>query len=89
MSNVTIGALSIALGTAAALTGIGVVALGMAGRRPTWWRDARWLVGVMMGSSLAAFLVMERALITRDFTVAFVAENGSSRTPPLFNIATL
>ena len=89
MSNVTLGALVIALGTASAFTGIGVVALGLAGRRPTWWRDARWLVGVMMGTSIAAFAVMERALITRDFTVAFVAEHGSSRTPPLFNFATL
>jgi cytochrome c-type biogenesis protein CcmF len=32
---------------------------------------------------------MERALITRDFTVKFVADNGSSRTPALYNFATL
>ena len=31
--------------------------------------------------------IMERALITRDFTVQFVADNGSSQTPALFNIA--
>ncbi len=38
---------------------------------------------------MVAFVVMERALITRDFTVLFVAENGSSRTPALYNFATL
>jgi cytochrome c-type biogenesis protein CcmF len=32
---------------------------------------------------------MERALITRDFTVGYVAEHGSSRTPALYNFATL
>ena len=32
---------------------------------------------------------MERALITRDFTVQYVADHGSSRTPALYNVATL
>ena len=32
---------------------------------------------------------MERALITRDFTVLFVADNGSTKTPALYNFATL
>src|SRR3546814_15115533 len=32
---------------------------------------------------------MQRALITRDFSVSFVHDNGSSRTPALFNIATM
>ena len=32
---------------------------------------------------------MERALVTRDFTVQYVAENGSSRTPFSFNVATM
>ena len=32
---------------------------------------------------------MERALITRDFSVSYVAENGSHATPALFNVATL
>ena len=38
---------------------------------------------------MLAVVAMERALITRDFTVAFVHDNGSSRTPALFNVATL
>ncbi|MCL4120393.1 UNVERIFIED_CONTAM: hypothetical protein GTU68_044585 [Idotea baltica] len=32
--------------------------------------------------------MLERALITRDFTVKYVFDNGSSRTPPLYNFAT-
>ena len=38
------------------------------------------VAGAFVGA-LVAFVVMERALITRDFTVAYVAENGSTKTP--------
>ncbi|MEZ5165831.1 MAG: cytochrome c biogenesis protein CcsA [Acidimicrobiales bacterium] len=79
----------IAVGAAAALTGVIVVGLGLAGRRRGWWREARGLVVVQAAAAVLAFVVMERALITRDFTVRFVAENGSSRTPAIFNFATL
>lgn len=89
MSNSTLGSIAVALGAAAALTGIGVVLLGIIGRRPGWWREARWMVWSMMAASLVAIVVMERALITRDFTVLFVAENGSSQTSAIFNVATL
>ena len=42
----------------------------------------------LVGAVLAV-AAMERALITRDFTVQYVADNGSSRTPALYNVATL
>jgi cytochrome c-type biogenesis protein CcmF len=45
-----------------------------------------WLVAL---GALTAFLAMERALVTNDFTVRFVAEHGSRRTPFPYNIATL
>ncbi len=89
MSNATLGSLFVALGAAGALAGVVVVVLGLLGRRRGWWRDSAMLVGVMMAAAAGAFLVMERALITRDFTVSFVASHGSSRTPTLFNFATL
>ncbi len=89
MSNATLGSLFVALGAAGALAGVVVVVLGLLGRRRGWWRDSAMLVGVMMAAAAGAFLIMERALITRDFTVSFVASHGSSRTPPLFNFATL
>ncbi|MCP3853837.1 MAG: heme lyase CcmF/NrfE family subunit [Actinomycetia bacterium] len=45
-------------------------------------------VVALVGAFIAA-VAMERALITRDFTVDFVADHGSSRTPALYNFATL
>ena len=88
MSNSSLGAASIALGFAAAACAIVIVALGLAGRRPSWFREARLLTWVMMFAATAGVVVMERALITRDFTVGFVAEHGSHQTPALFNVAT-
>ena len=43
----------------------------------------------MLFAAVLSVFAMQRALITRDFTVLFVAKNGSSRTPPLFNVATM
>ena len=89
MSNVAAGSAAVAAGLGAAVVGIAVTALGLAGRHRRWLRDARRLVLVMAVAAAAAVAVMERALITRDFTVKFVADNGSSTTPAVFNVATL
>ncbi|HLM64750.1 MAG TPA: cytochrome c biogenesis protein CcsA, partial [Acidimicrobiales bacterium] len=87
--NAALGTAGVLLGLASALGG--VVTLGVALRQ----RKAHLLV---LGRSYAlmcllgtivAIAAMERALITRDFTVEYVARNGSSTTPPLFNVATL
>ncbi len=89
MSNSVMGAAAVALGLSASITGIVVVLMGLVGHRGSWKRETRWLVGIVTFAAVAAVVVMERALITRDFTVAFVAENGSTKTPALFNFATM
>ena len=89
MSNTTLGSVAVSFGAACSIAGMIVVILGLTGRRPRWFADAKVLVGLMTASSVVAIAIMERALITRDFTVLFVAEHGSSQTPALFNIATL
>ncbi|MEM9201466.1 MAG: heme lyase CcmF/NrfE family subunit [Actinomycetota bacterium] len=89
MSNVTLGSLAVSFGAACALAGVGVVIMGLTGNRPRWFADIKVLTWMMTTASILAIVVMERALITRDFTVLFVAENGSSRTPAVFNVATL
>ena len=89
MSNVAAGSAAVAGGLAAALLGIAVTALGLTGRRPRWGTSARQLTFIMAAAAVAGVAVMERALITRDFGVKFVADHGSSSTPPVFNVATL
>ena len=89
MSNVALGSAAIAAGLGAALLGLVVCGLGLAGHLRFWLRYARQFTFLMAAAATVAVVVMERALITRDFTVKFVAENGSSTTPPVFNVATL
>ena len=89
MSNVALGSVAVAVGLVAAVGGAGAAILGLVGVRREWLRDARLMIAIMMGAAILAFAIMERALITRDFSVQFVAENGSSTTPALFNFATL
>jgi cytochrome c-type biogenesis protein CcmF len=45
-----------------------------------------WIV--LVGALMAA-VVMERALITRDWSVAYVQKVGATSTPPLFNFTAL
>src|SRR3546814_17757804 len=52
--------------------------------------QAGWSYSLLIAlGAVFAVIAMERALIMRDFSVAFVFDNGSSRTTPLFNIATM
>ncbi len=46
--------------------------------------NVAWLV--LVGAAVG-FATLERALITRDFTVEYVFDHGSSRTPALYNFA--
>ncbi|HEX3333877.1 MAG TPA: cytochrome c-type biogenesis CcmF C-terminal domain-containing protein, partial [Acidimicrobiales bacterium] len=59
--------------------GAGVVAAG----------DGRLLAPVILVGGLLAAGAMEHALVTHDFTLAFVAENNSTVTPLLYSITGL
>ena len=45
-----------------------------------------WLI---LGAAVAAFVVMERALITRDWGLAYVQQVGATSTPALYNFTAL
>ncbi len=87
--NATLGQVGVTIGLAASLLAIGTLAVGLVGHRPRLVRIGRNYVWLVLVGALMAFAFMERALIERDFTVVFVADNGSSQTPALFNVATL
>ena len=87
--NRALGQAGVAVALVAAVAGIISIAVGLYTQRPDRLRSARgWALVVGLGS-VVAFVAMERALITRDFTVQYVADHGSSTTPALFNFATL
>lgn len=87
--NLALGRAGVTLGLAAAILGVVTVGYGLVRRRPEIVRLSRWYAALVFLGGLVAAIAMERALITRDFTVEFVAKNGSTKTPALYNFATL
>ena len=87
--NLALGRAGVTLGLAAGILGGITVAYGLIRHRPDLVRLSRWYAMLVLLGGLLAVFAMENALITRDFTVKYVADNGSTRTPALFNVATL
>ena len=87
--NLALGRAGITLGLAAAILGAVTVGYGLIRKRPDLIRLSRWYALLVFLGGLLAAIAMESALITRDFTVKYVADNGSTKTPALYNFATL
>ena len=88
MSNLILGDLGIAIAVAAAFAALVSFGLGLWRRDRIFLAIGRGLLWLVLVGAALAFSAMERALVNRDFTVAYVADNGSSATAPLFNVAT-
>jgi cytochrome c-type biogenesis protein CcmF len=87
--NATLGTAGIVLGVAASALGIVTVAVGLR-RRQAALLETGWSYSILvLLGAVVAVIAMQRALITRDFSVSFVHDNGSSRTPAVFNVATM
>lgn len=87
--NRALGLAGLVVAFSGAAIGIGVLASGLRSRRVDRLRLGRPYAFIVLIGSVVAVLAMQRALITRDYTLLYVAEHGSSTTPPLFNIATM
>ena len=87
--NVAIGTAGVALGLVASVVGALTIGYGLVRHKPHLLRLATAYALLVLLGGILCFVAMERALITRDFTVLYVAENGSTRTPALYNFATL
>jgi cytochrome c-type biogenesis protein CcmF len=87
--NAQLGSIGVLAGFATALAAVATLGYGLVTRKGDVLQVARHYAWIILGAAVLTVVAMERALITRDFTVEFVARNGSSRTPALFNVATL
>jgi cytochrome c-type biogenesis protein CcmF len=87
--NAALGTAGVTLAFIACIAGAITLAVGLRGERAALIRTGRTYAFLTLGGALLATFAMQRALITRDFSLAYVANNGSSRTPPLFNVATM
>jgi cytochrome c-type biogenesis protein CcmF len=87
--NATLGTAGVVLGAASSLLGVLTVGTGLRRKRPTLLESGWTYSLLVLLGAVVAVIAMQRALITRDFSVSFVHDNGSSRTPRLFNVATM
>ena len=87
--NAALGTAGVALGLMACVAGVITLAVGLRDGRVALMRTGRTYAFLALGGAVLATIAMQRALITRDFSLEFVADNGSTRTAPLFNVATM
>ena len=89
--NVTasLGTLAVALGFASSVVGAIALGMGIRSRQERMLRSGRVYAAMVLAAAFVAFLVMERALLAHDFSLKYVAENGSRATPTLYTFASL
>jgi cytochrome c-type biogenesis protein CcmF len=87
--NAVIGQSAVLLGFLAAALGVVTLGVGLRRGRPNLLRAGRSYVWLLLLGAVLACFAMERALITHDFSLKYVAENGSRSTPLLYTIASL
>lgn len=87
--NGSLGHSALIIGFASSLfgaLGLAVATVKRDGRLARTVRPYGWL---SLGAAVLAIVVMERALITRDWSIAYVQDVGSNDTPALFNFTSL
>jgi cytochrome c-type biogenesis protein CcmF len=87
--NRALGLGGISLGFGASLLGLLSVVVGIRRHQPKLIRQGALYAVLTLVGAVIAFAAMERALITRDFSLAYVQHVGSTKTPRLFNVASL
>jgi cytochrome c-type biogenesis protein CcmF len=87
--NVALGRAGVTLGLVSALLGATTIIIGLVRREASYVRLARWYVLLVVSGALLAVAAMQRALLSNDFSVKFVADVGSTRTPFPFNVAAM
>ncbi len=87
--NAALGTAGVVLGTAASVLGAITMIVGLRGRRPSLLRLGRSYAWLVLGGALLATFAMQSALIGHDFSLAYVARNGSRSTPVFYTIASM
>jgi cytochrome c-type biogenesis protein CcmF len=87
--NAALGVAGVSLGLGASILGVVTLVVALAGHRPQLLRFGKIYAGLVLAGGVLTFVAMEVALFQRDFSLAYVADVGSTRTPPLYNFAAL
>jgi len=85
----SLGRAALALGAVAGVFGVVMLAVGLARGDARFCRSGRRSVGLVLVAALSAFAVMEWALFSHDFSIAYVAGNVARATPGLYTFTAL
>ena len=89
MLKAQLGTLAVSVGFAAAVGGVAVLAVALRRDDRRLLRAGRHAALYVLAAGIAAAAVMEWALVTHDFSLRYVADNGSRATPLLYTVASL
>jgi len=84
--NGTLGHIGLILGLLGALGGVATLGVGLVGQRPALLVRGRSYARLALAGAVVATVAMEHALLTRDFSLAYVAANSSRETPLIYTI---
>ena len=87
--NGALGRAGLMLVLAAATFGALATIYGVRTRQPRILRMAPVYAWLCVGGAVLAVLMMQRALFTRDYSLAYIQQVGSATTPLLYNIAAM
>ena len=82
--NAAVGSLGVVLALTAAALGVATLGAGLLGGSTRLVRLGNRYVPLVLGGALVAVFAMERALLTHDFSLAYVAHNNATTTSTLF-----
>src|SRR5438874_3951247 len=82
----TFGTAGVWLGLFGALVGVLTLGLGLYRRDAKLLEAGRKYTWVIVAGAVLGVVAMETALLRHDFSLKYVAENGSRQTPLLFTI---
>ncbi len=87
--NSALGRAGLMLCLAAAVFGAMATIYGIRRHDARTLRMAPRYTWLCVGGAVLAIVMMQRALITRDFSLAYVQQVGSRSTPALYNVAAM
>lgn len=84
--NGLVGHVGVLLALLAALGSMAFIAVGLARTRPDLVRRGLTSSALVLFGAVVATIAMQHALVTHDFSLAFVAQNNARETPLFFTI---
>ena len=84
-----LGTAAVALGLAAAVLGMATLAIGLRRNNLGMLRAGQRYVWLVLAGALLATAAMQYALLSHDFSLKYVADNGSRSTPLLYTVTTM